>query len=134
VRSLPDLLTEPDSTALLVGAFLLVWIAWISVELVAIHLIWRRRAAGRWILVGSLGLRGIGQIGPLVAFWPLLARTPSFALVAPCLFYEIRATFYCGLVFWLLFFSPFEIRASSPPPQANTCHVTEEGPADVQDY
>ena len=111
VRNLPELWSAPDSTPVLIGVAAVFWLAWIAVELVAALLIWRGRAAGRWMLVASFGLRGVWQVGVWALAWPLLVRTPSLALAAPWLFYEIHAVVYCGVALWLLFFSPFENRA-----------------------
>ena len=111
VRNLPGLLTEPDSTAVLVGAVLVFWIAWTAAELVAVRLIWRGRAAGRWILVASFGLRGIGQVSGLALSWPLLVRAPSLVLASPFLYFAIEAVCYCAATFWLLFFAKFENHA-----------------------
>ncbi len=110
-RNLTDLLNAPDATAVVIGAVLVLWIAWIAVELVAVRLIWRGRAAGRWILVASFGLKGIGQIWLAASWLPLLVRTPSIALASPWLYYLIQAICYCGAAFWLLFFARFENHA-----------------------
>jgi len=89
-----------------------VFVLWIMVELVAVRLIWRGHAAGRWILVASFGLRGIGQIG-LVASWLLMmVRTPSIALAGRWLYYLVQAICCCAATFWLLFIARFENHAA----------------------
>ncbi len=107
VRNLSDLITAPDVTAVAIGAVLVFWIAWIVVELVAVLLVWRGRAAGRWILVGSFGLKGIGQVGAVA----MLSGTPSIALTGRWLYLAIQAACYCGAAGWLLFFATFEDHA-----------------------
>lgn len=77
VWNLLDMQAAPDTTAVVVGAVVVLWIVWIVVELVAVHLIWRGRAAGQWILVASFGLKGIGQIWLTASWLPPLAHTPS---------------------------------------------------------
>jgi hypothetical protein len=84
VRNLADVLTAPDAIVVVVGAMLVLWMVWIAVELVAVRLIWRGRAAGRWILVASFGLKGIAQIWLVASSLPLLVRTPSLSLVRDC--------------------------------------------------
>ena len=68
VWNLPELMRSPDASAVLIGGAVVFWMAWIAVELFAARLIWRGHAAGRWILVVSFGLKGIGQVGSI---WPL---------------------------------------------------------------
>ena len=119
VRNLTDMLAAPDATAVVIGVVLVLWIVWIAVELVAVHLIWRGRSAGRWILVVSCGLKGIGQIWLAASWLPLLVRTPSIALASPWLYYLIQAICYCGATFWLLFFARLPSRFTphgSPSP------------------
>ena len=111
VRNLPNLLTAPDATAVVIGAVLVFWIAWIAAELVAVRLIWRGRAAGRWILIVSFGLKGIGQVWPAASWLPLLVRIPSIVLASLWLYYVIQAICYCGATFWLFFFARFENHA-----------------------
>lgn len=108
VANLPDLLRSPDSSLVLIGATLMFWTAWIVAELFAARLIWRGRAAGRWILVVSFGLKGIGQIGSV---WPLLVRAPSLILGWPWLKFAIQAVCYCAATVWLLLLPAFEKRA-----------------------
>ena len=105
VRNLPSQ-TVPEQAVLVILALL-----WTAAELFAVRLIWRGRAAGRWILVASFGLKGIGQVWLAASWLPLLVRTPSIALASPWLYYAIQAVCYCGAAFWLLFFHPFENHA-----------------------
>jgi hypothetical protein len=108
LRNLSDLLTSPDSIAVVIGAVLVFWIAWIVVELVAVLLVWRGRSAGRWILVASFGLKGVGQVGAAASWLPMLSRTPSIALTGQWLYLAIQAACYCGATGWLLFFAKIE--------------------------
>jgi hypothetical protein len=107
VRNLPDLFASPDSTAIAIGGVLVLWIAWIVVELVAALLVWRGQAAGRWILVASFGLKALGQVGALA----MLSRIPTIVLSGPWLYLAIQAACYCGAAGWLLFFPRFEDHA-----------------------
>jgi hypothetical protein len=109
VSNLPDLLRSPDSSVVVISATLVFWTAWIVAELFAARLIWRGRAAGRWILVVSFGLKGIGQI---VIVWPLLVRAPSLILGWPWLKFAIKAVGYCVATIWLLLLPAFEKRAA----------------------
>lgn len=97
--NLPDLLRSPDSSAVLIGGVLMFWMAWIGAELFAARLIWRGHAAGRWILVVSFGLKGIGNLGSV---WPLLLRAPSLILAWPWLTFAVQAVCYCVATVWLL--------------------------------
>lgn len=106
------MLADPDTTPVGIGALLLFWIVWIAIELAAIRLIRRGRAVGRWILVASLGLKGIAQIGAAASWLPLLLRTPSIALAGPWLYYLVQAICYCGATGWLLFFAGLPSRCT----------------------
>jgi hypothetical protein len=102
VRNLPDELGGPESTAVMIGAVLVLWTAWMAADLFAVRLIWRGRAAGRWILVASFGLRGIAQVGVAASWLPLLVRSPSLVLTWPWPSHAIHAVCYCGVTLWLL--------------------------------
>ncbi len=101
-RNLPDILGAPDSTAVVTGVLLVLWTASIAAELVAVLLIWRRRAAGRWILVASFGLKGIGQVGAAALRLPVLIRSPSVAFAGPLLYYAVQAICYSAATCWLI--------------------------------
>jgi hypothetical protein len=113
VRNLPAMLADPDAIPVVIGAVLVFWIVWIAIELVAVGLVRRGRAVGRWILVASFGLKGIAQIGAAASWLPLLFRTPSSALAGPCLlYYLVQAICYCGATCWLLFFASLPSRCT----------------------
>src|SRR5262245_61645942 len=99
VWNVPDLLRSPDSSAALIGGILVFWVAWIVAELFAARLVWRGHAAGRWILVASFGLKGIGQVGSV---WPVLIRAPYLILAWQSLNHPIQAICYCVATVWLL--------------------------------
>jgi hypothetical protein len=115
VRNLSDTLTAPDTTIVVIGAILVLWIVWIAVELIAVYLIWRGRAVvGRWILVVSFGLKGIGQICLVVTWLPLLFHNFSITFVIMLLYNLIQALCYCAATFWLLFFARIFSRFTPP--------------------
>lgn len=81
-QNLTDLLTAPDATGFVIGVVLVLWTGWTAVELFAVQQIWRGQVAGRWILVGSFGLKGIGQTWIVASWLPLLINTSSIVVAS----------------------------------------------------
>lgn len=113
-RNLSGVSEAPDGTPVLVGVVLFLWIAWMVIELLAARLVWRGHVAGRWILVASFGLKGIGQAASLLSAWPLIARGPTIAIYPPYVFYAAQSFLYFGLVIWLLVAFPLRRRTQVP--------------------
>jgi hypothetical protein len=109
VWNLPGLLRSPDSSAVMIGIALVLWTAWIVAELFAARWIWRGHPAGRWILVVSFGLKGIGHLGSL---WPLLLHAPYLILAWPWLNFAVQAVCYSVVTVWLLLLPRFEKRTA----------------------
>jgi heme/copper-type cytochrome/quinol oxidase subunit 4 len=77
-------------------------VLWIVLPLLAVALMWRGRASGRWILIVLFGLRGIVELVVVVS---MMGMGLSVLLAGPMPNYAFQALFYSSAAAWL-FFSP----------------------------
>ena len=77
---------------------------WLALPLLAVLLLWRGRAVGRWVLVGLFGVRSLG--GLLLTLSPIysvvIRRHPGLLLQEPCRTWVFDTLFYFSATVWLL--------------------------------
>jgi hypothetical protein len=76
---------------------------WLVLPLLAVLLVWRGRAAGRWILVCLFGLRALAGLSALTLDYDIVVKChPGAFFAEPLRTWVLDTLFYCGATIWLL--------------------------------